>query len=69
MTNRYAELINSINATDTFIVKMFLFALFAVLAYPVLSWTPAIMRRPAQAIYLALMLAAFIFVTVYSGQQ
>ncbi len=49
-----------------FLVQMFLFALVAVIAYPVLDWTPAFIRRPAKYIYLALMLAAFIFTTVYS---
>jgi hypothetical protein len=68
VTDRYLLLINSIQATNLFIVQMFLFAIFAVIAYPVLAWTPAWMRRPAQALYLASMLAAFIFVTVYSWQ-
>jgi hypothetical protein len=68
MTNRYDLLINSINATDNFLVKIFLFALVAVLAYPTLEWTPAFMRRPAKYIYLAFMLLAFVFTTVYSWQ-
>ena len=69
MTNRYEMLINSIHATDVFIVQMFLFALCAVIAVPVLQWTPAWMRKPAQAIYAITVLALFIFATVYSGAQ
>jgi hypothetical protein len=68
MTDRYILLINSIHATDLFIVQMFLFAFFAVLAYPALGWTAPWMRRTMRVIYLAFMLAAFIFVTVYSWQ-
>ena len=69
MTNRYNELINAINATDSFIVKMFLFAFFAVIAAPVLQWVPAWMRKPVETIYAVTLLALFIFVTVYSGGQ
>ncbi len=69
MTNRYNELINAINATDSFIVKMFLFAFFAVMAAPVLQWVPAWMRKPAETIYAVTLLALFVFVTVYSGRQ
>lgn len=68
MTPRYELLINAIDASNLFIVRMFLFALLAVAAYPVLNWTPAWMRRPAQGFYLACLLAMFIFVTVYSAQ-
>ncbi len=68
MTPRYEMLINAIAASDLFIVRMFLFALVMVIAYPVLDWTPAWMRRPAQGIYLASLLAMFIFVTVFSAQ-
>jgi hypothetical protein len=67
MTARYDLLINSINASDKFMVNMFLFALTAVIAYPVLEWTPVWMRRPAKYLYLTFMLAAFIFTTVYSS--
>jgi hypothetical protein len=67
MTNRYDLLINAIAETDIFIVRMFLFALAVVLAYPILNWTPAWMRRPAKVLYLATLLAMFIFVTVYSA--
>jgi hypothetical protein len=68
MTDRYDLLINSIHATDLFITQMFLFSLIALLAYQVLEWTPPWMRRPARWLYLTAMLAAFIFVTVYSWQ-
>ncbi len=68
MTNRYELLINAINQSDSFLVKMFLFALIAVLAYPVLDWTPAFIRRPMRYGYLVFALAAFIFATVYSWQ-
>jgi hypothetical protein len=68
MTNRYVLLINSIMATDLFITKMFLFSVLAVAAYLTLEWTPPWMRRPAKYLYLAFMLTAFIFVTVYSWQ-
>jgi hypothetical protein len=68
MTDRYILLINSIHSTDLFITQMFLFAIFAVLAYPVLGWTAPWLRRPAQMTYLTVMLAAFVFVTVYSWQ-
>ncbi len=68
MTPRYEMLINAIAASDLFIVRMFLFALVMVIAYPVLDWTPAWMRRPAQGIYLASLLAMFIFTTVFSAQ-
>ena len=66
MTPRYQLLINAIHDTDIFIVRMFLFAMLAVLAYPVLQWTPAWMRRPATYFYLASLLIMFLFVTVYS---
>lgn len=67
MTPRYEMLINAIAASDLFIVRMFLFALVTVIAYPVLDWTPAWMRRPAKVLYLAVLLAMFIFVTVFSA--
>lgn len=67
MTPRYEMLINAIANTDLFIVRMFLFAIAVVITYPVLSWTPTWMRRPAQVIYLASLLVMFIFVTVYSA--
>ena len=68
MTDRYDLLVNSIHASDLFITHMFLFALAAVIAYPVLGWTPAWMRTWSQRVYLACMLLAFIFVTVASWQ-
>ena len=66
MTERYDLLISSIAATNLFMVQMFLFALVAVIAYPVLDWTPTWIRRPAKYLYLAFMLAAFL-ATVYFG--
>jgi hypothetical protein len=69
MTNRYDLLINSINATDKFIVQMFLFAVIALIAYRVLQWVPARARILCGNLYLAVMLALFIFTTVYSGGQ
>lgn len=68
MTNRYELLIDAITNSNLFITRMFLFALLAVLAYPILRWTPAWMRRPAQYLYLATLLAMFFFVTVYFPQ-
>jgi hypothetical protein len=65
MTNRYELLINSIHASDSFIVQMFLFAFFVVISYRSLQWLPDGMRRPMQNIFLAFVLAAFILVTVY----
>lgn len=67
MTHRYELLINSIHASDTFIVQMFLFALLAIVAYKSLDWTPAMLRRPSQWLYLATALGLFILVTVYSS--
>jgi hypothetical protein len=69
MTDRYDLLLASIAASNKFMVQMFIFALLAVIAYPVLNWTPVWMRRPAKYIYLALMLAAFILTTVLSGHM
>lgn len=66
MTNRYELLMNSIHASDTFIVQMALFAFFVIVSYESLKWLPVWMRRPAQWSYLAFVLAAFILVTVYS---
>lgn len=66
MTNRYELLMNSIHASDEVIVKLFLFAVFVVISYASLNWTPPPMRRPAQWLYLAFVLAMFILVTVYS---
>jgi hypothetical protein len=57
--SRYELLINGIHDTNLFIVRIFLFTLFAVLAYPVLGWTPVWMRRAAQTIYLAFALILF----------
>jgi hypothetical protein len=56
---RYELLINSISQANILTVRLFLFALFAVIAYPVLGWTPAWMRRPAQYTYLASVLLIF----------
>lgn len=56
---RYELLISGIQDTNAFIVRLFLFTLLAVIAYPVLGWTPEWMRAPAQKIYLALMLVIF----------
>jgi hypothetical protein len=69
MTNRYDLLIAALNSTDASIVKMFWYALVAVIAYAVLAWTPAWLRRPAQSIYLAMGLIAFVFITVYSWHR
>jgi hypothetical protein len=60
--SRYELLIAGIHDTNIFIVRIFLFTLLAVIAYPVLGWTPAWMRKPAQVIYLALMLILFVSV-------
>jgi hypothetical protein len=65
MTNRYDLLISSIAASNQFMVQMALFALVAVITYPVLEWMPAWVRRPAKYLYLVFMLAAFILTTVY----
>lgn len=67
MTHRYDLLLESITATNTMIFNMFLFALGLVIAYRALEWTPAWMRRPAQALYLASVLVMFLYVTVYSA--
>lgn len=56
---RYELLIQAMHDTNVFVVRLFLFALFAVLAYPVLGWTPEWMRAPAQRIYLVLLLILF----------
>jgi len=64
MTDRYDLLIKSINDTNYFIVRLFLFALLLVIAYPVLDWTPAWMRRPAKFIYLAFLPVMFILSTI-----
>lgn len=66
MTDRYALLIASIHASDLLITRSFLYAFFAVIAYPILNWTPGWMRRPMQYLYLGSLLAAFIFITVFS---
>lgn len=66
--NRYELLIQSIHDSNLFVVNLFLFTIFAVLAYPVLGWTPPFLRRPLQGFYLALVLIGFLFVTVYFGQ-
>jgi drug/metabolite transporter (DMT)-like permease len=68
MTTRYELLINAINNSNDFITRMFLFALAAVLAWPVLEWTPHWMRRPVKYLYLASLLGMFIFATVFSAQ-
>lgn len=57
--SRYELLINGIHNTNIFIIRIFLFTLLAVIAYPVLNWTPAWMRKAAQIIYLAFMLILF----------
>jgi hypothetical protein len=64
MTERFDLYMNALHQTDIFLVRMFLFALAAVAAYPVLGWLPAWMRRPAQMFYLVLMLVIFL-TTVY----
>lgn len=66
MTHRYDLLINSIHASDTFIVQMFLFAVLVVVAYASLGWTPAMMRRPSQWLYMAFALVMFVFTIAYS---
>lgn len=66
MTSRYDLLIESISASNLFIVQMFLFAFAAVIAYPILGWTPAWMQKPARYLYLATLLGGF-FVTVFFG--
>lgn len=66
MTDRFTLLNNAIAASNHFMVIMFLFALTAVIAYMVLDWTPAWMRRPAKYLYLVFLLAAFL-TTVYFG--
>lgn len=66
MTSRYDVLIASIAASNLFIVQMFLIAFAAVIAYPILAWTPAWMRRHAEHIYLASLLGLF-FATVFLG--
>jgi hypothetical protein len=68
MTSRYDLLIDAIRTTNLSVVRMFLFALIAVLAYASLAWTPAWMRRPAQVAFKALALIGFVFVIIYSGQ-
>jgi hypothetical protein len=56
---RYELLVDGIHDTNLFIVRIFLFTLFAVAAYPVLGWTPTWMRMHSQRIYLGLMLVLF----------
>lgn len=65
MTSRYGLLIESINASNDFLVGVFLFTLFTVIAYPILLWSPEPIRRVARVLYLVFVLAAFIFTTVY----
>ncbi len=64
MTNRYDLLINSIHASDAIITNLFLFALLAVVAYASLGWTPAMLRRPAQWLYMACALVLFLITLV-----
>jgi hypothetical protein len=64
MTNRYEMLIQAIQNSNLFITQMFLFALFALLAWKILDWTPPILRRPFKYLYAASMLALFL-VTVF----
>jgi len=54
--------------SNHFMLQMFLFTFSAVIAYPVLDWTPLIIRRPLKYLYLAFLLAAFLLVTVYSWE-
>ena len=65
MTNRYAELLASIAATDEFILKCMLYVLALIITYLVLEWVPVFFRRFFKWLYLLYVLAAFIFVTVY----
>lgn len=67
MTERYDLLLKAIQDTNLFIVRMFLYALTAVIAYPVLEWTPVFIRRPMRWFYLGSLLAVFVFVTVFFG--
>lgn len=62
--SRYELLIRSIQDTDDYIVKLFLFSILTVLAYPVLGWTPSWIRKPAQLTYLATALILFMAVLI-----
>jgi hypothetical protein len=64
MTDRFDLFISATQQNNLIIVRMFLFAIAAVIAYPVLGWLPAWMRRPARMFYLALALVIFL-ATVY----
>jgi hypothetical protein len=68
MTERFYEFLKSTAAADMAMLQMFIFALVAVITFPVLDWTPAWMRRTAQVIYLVAMLIVFLF-TVYFGNM
>jgi hypothetical protein len=68
MTNRYEMLITAIANSNLFITQMFLFALFAVLGYQVLKWTPAWMQRPARLSFLGSLLGLFLVTVFLSGQ-
>ena len=67
MSGRYDLFVAALAESNHIIVQMFLYTLLGVVAYPVIEWTPAWMRRPLRYAYLAAMLIAFVFVPVYSG--
>lgn len=69
MSDRYDLFVAALAESNRIIVQMFLYALFAVVAYPIIQWTPAWMRRPLEYAYLAALLFAFLLVTVFSSSS
>jgi hypothetical protein len=65
MTQRYDLLLDAIRASNEMTLFLFLAALLALTTYPVLSWTPPIVRRIAQPLYIVFLLALSILSTVY----
>ena len=67
MSERYELFVNALSESNLVIARMALYALSAVVAYPALEWVPVFIRRPLQYAYLAALLFAFVFVTVFSA--
>ena len=67
MSERYFIYLAALERSDRIIAQLFLYALALVVAYAVLDWVPVIIRRPLKYFYLAAVLFAFVFVTVFSS--
>ncbi|MBI5950193.1 MAG: hypothetical protein HY865_00935 [Chloroflexi bacterium] len=67
MSARFDLFMKAMQASNVFVARLALFAIFAVIAYRILDWTPFWMRRPVKYLYLASLLAAFVFTTVFFG--